>query len=126
MPMQGSDQKNLSRLDYSTAPISLTPDAIRAAKEALSKEGDAQDGLRVAIAGGGCSGYQYCLDFERTARMGDIVFTADGLTIYLDPISAGYLQGTVIDFVDREDGRGFHFDNPNPRKRMCGCGSATG
>lgn len=104
-------------------PVLFTPAAIAAIKEAIGKEGEAGDGLRVSVVGGGCAGYQYNLDFDKEARMGDLTLDFDGLAIYVDPISAGYLKGTVIDYVNGLNASGFKFNNPNA-KRSCGCGSS--
>ena len=104
-------------------PIMLTDQAVAAAKKAAASDGEQGDGLRVSVIGGGCSGYQYNLDFERERRDEDVLINYDGLTVYVDPVTAGYLFGTVIDFVTEEDGSGFRFNNPNPR-RTCGCGSS--
>ena len=98
-------------------PILVTDSAVKAIKDAIKAEGEEGDGLRVSVVGGGCSGYQYNLDFDKEERMGD------GVNIYIDPISAGYLKGTVIDFVSGLNGTGFKFSNPNA-KRTCGCGSS--
>lgn len=103
------------------APIFLTPEAMKAIKRAIEEEGEAGDGLRVSVVGGGCSGYQYNLDFEKEARPGDIVVPCDGVSVFVDPISAGYLKGTVVDFISGLQGTGFKFNNPNAR-RTCGCG----
>jgi iron-sulfur cluster assembly protein len=105
-------------------PIHLTDAAVRAVKDAITQDGQAGDALRVSIAGGGCSGYQYNLDFDRAQREGDCVMAFDTLVVFIDPISAGYLRGTVVDFVSGPEGNGFRFDNPNPRRRTCGCGSS--
>ena len=107
-----------------SAPITLTEAAVRAAKDAILKDGSAGDFLRVSISGGGCSGYQYNLDFEKEPRADDSVLALEGLSVLVDPISGGYLRGTVIDFLNGEGGSGFKFDNPNPRRRLCGCGSS--
>ena len=104
-------------------PINLTPSAVAAVREAIEKEGEAGDGLRVSVVGGGCSGYQYNLDFDNEARMGDLALDFDGVTVFVDPVSAGYLRGTVIDYVSGLNGTGFKFNNPNA-KRTCGCGSS--
>jgi len=104
-------------------PIHLTPAAVKAAKEAVEKDGEQGDGLRVSVVGGGCSGYQYNLVFEKEERAGDVLMNFEGLAIYVDPVSAGYLRGTVIDFVSGLNGSGFKFSNPNAR-RTCGCGSS--
>ena len=105
----------------SDAPIIFTPSAVEAVKGAIEADGEAGDGLRVSVVGGGCSGYQYNLDFEKESRMGDVILKAGDIDIYVDPISAGYLKGTTIDFVSGLNGSGFKFENPNA-KRTCGCG----
>lgn len=104
-------------------PILLTPSAVKAVREAIAQEGESGDGLRVSVVGGGCSGYQYNLDFEKESRMGDIELNFEDVKIFIDPISAGYLKGTTIDFVSGLNGTGFKFSNPNA-KRTCGCGSS--
>jgi len=104
-------------------PIFLTAKAVEAVKHAIKEEGQAGDSLRVSVVGGGCSGYQYNLDFEKSPRADDVTLDFGGVQILLDPISAGYLRGTVIDFVSGLNGNGFKFDNPNA-KRTCGCGSS--
>lgn len=104
-------------------PVLFTDSAVQAVKAAITSDGQEGDGLRVSVIGGGCSGYQYNLDFEREARMGDVAMDYDGVTIYIDPVSAGYLKGTVIDYVSGLQGTGFKFINPNA-KRTCGCGSS--
>lgn len=104
-------------------PILLTAPAVKAVKSALTEEGEEGDGLRVSVVGGGCSGYQYNLDFEKESRMGDVELEFDGVKIFIDQISAGYLKGTVIDYVSGLQGTGFKFINPNA-KRQCGCGSS--
>ena len=104
-------------------PIFITPSAVEAIRHAVQEEGEAGDGLRVSVVGGGCSGYQYSLDFEKEARMGDLTLEFDGVSVFVDPISAGYLKGTTIDYVSGLNGTGFKFDNPNA-KRTCGCGSS--
>ncbi len=104
-------------------PILVTDAAVKAIREAIKAEGEEGDALRVSVVGGGCSGYQYNLDFDKEERMGDITMNLDGVNIFIDPISAGYLKGTVIDFVSGLNGTGFMFNNPNA-KRTCGCGSS--
>jgi iron-sulfur cluster assembly accessory protein len=104
-------------------PIHLTESAVEAVKNAIQQEGEAGDSLRVSVVGGGCSGYQYNLDFEKEARMDDIQLDFNGVSILIDPVSAGYLKGTVIDYISGLQGTGFKFNNPNA-KRTCGCGSS--
>ena len=104
-------------------PVMLTDAAVTAAKNAIAAEGNSGDGIRVSIVGGGCSGYQYNLDFETEERMGDTILNYDGLKVFIDSVSADYLRGTVIDFLSGLQGTGFKFTNPNAR-RTCGCGSS--
>lgn len=104
-------------------PIMLTESAIAAVKNAIAQEGEPGDALRVSVVGGGCSGYQYNLDFEKEARMDDVTLEYGDVKIFIDSISAGYLMGTVVDFVSGLNGTGFKFNNPNA-KRTCGCGSS--
>ena len=104
-------------------PIFLTPSAIEAVRNAIAAEGEEGDALRVSVQGGGCSGYQYALDFDKEVRMDDIELKFDGVTVLVDSISAGYLKGTVVDYISGLNGTGFKFNNPNA-KRTCGCGSS--
>lgn len=104
-------------------PVFFTDSAVAAVKTAIKEEGEPGDGLRVSVVGGGCSGYQYNLDFDKEARMGDITLEFDGVKIFIDSISAGYLRGTTVDHVSGLHGTGFKFNNPNA-KRTCGCGSS--
>lgn len=122
----GSGGKDVESIESSFVasdeqPIYFTESATKAVKEAIEQEGEKGDGLRVSVIGGGCSGYQYNLDFEKEERMGDVIMRCGEVTIYIDPISAGYLRGTTIDFVSGLNGSGFKFNNPNA-KRTCGCG----
>ncbi|MFV9507061.1 MAG: iron-sulfur cluster insertion protein ErpA [Oscillochloridaceae bacterium umkhey_bin13] len=77
--------------------------------------------LRVFVAGGGCSGMQYGMTFDDEMREGDSEFHAGGLRVVVDPISANYLMGASIDYVDTLMGGGFKIDNPNAVS-SCGCG----
>lgn len=77
--------------------------------------------LRVFVAGGGCSGLQYGMTFDDEIREGDNEFSAGGLRVLVDPISAPYLMGASIDYVDSLMGGGFKIDNPNAVS-TCGCG----
>jgi iron-sulfur cluster assembly accessory protein len=105
-------------------PVTLTPKAAEMVKITRQQEGmDETFGLRVAVRGGGCSGFEYALDFEKEQRDNDLVYDQNGLTIYLDSLSARYLQGTEIDYVLGVSGTGFKFNNPNA-VGSCGCGSS--
>ena len=104
-------------------PIDLTSAAVTAVEAAIEAEEEEGLRLRVSVVGGGCSGYQYNLDFDSGTRMGDIEMSFGAVSVLIDPVSAGYLRGTVIDYVSGLNGTGFKFDNPNA-KRTCGCGSS--
>ena len=100
----------------------------RAAKEFLRvcEEMGVEEGtmLRVGVAGGGCSGFQYDLrpDTAVDDKMDDVT-DQHGVKVVVDRKSALYLEGTTIDFYEGLDRRGFTFDNPNATK-SCGCGTS--
>lgn len=105
-------------------PISLTPKAVDMIKTTRQQEGmDEACGLRIAVRGGGCSGFEYALDFENDSREGDFVYLQGDLKVMVDPVSARYLRGTEIDYVFGMQGAGFKFNNPNAHG-TCGCGSS--
>ena len=105
-------------------PVAITEKAARMVLLTREEEGmEAGSGLRVAVRGGGCSGFEYALDFETEARENDHVHQQGELTVYVDGLSARYLQGTRIDYVMGAQGAGFKFENPNA-VGSCGCGSS--
>jgi iron-sulfur cluster assembly accessory protein len=105
-------------------PVTLTPKAVEMVKTTRGQEGlDDSHGLRIAVRGGGCSGFEYALDFESEARDNDFVYEQSGLTVYVDGLSARYLHGTSIDYVMGMAGAGFKFHNPKAAG-TCGCGSS--
>ena len=101
--------------------VSLTEPAAAKIKQLLAEEPE-QDlsVLRIAVQGGGRSGFQYALGFDRGAQEGDHELTVHGVDVVVDPYSAPYLKGTQIDFVDGLQG-GFAINNPNVTA-ACGCG----
>jgi len=104
--------------------LHLTEKAVRMIKLSRADEGLSSDhGLRVAVRGGGCSGFEYALDFVKERRETDEVFDYEGLVVYVDPISARYLKGTTIDYQLGVAGTGFKFTNPKA-VGTCGCGSS--
>ena len=104
--------------------LHVTAKAVRMIKLTREDEGlSADHGLRVAVRGGGCSGFEYALDFEKDRRETDEVFDYEGLLVYVDPISARYLKGTTIDYQLGVAGTGFKFSNPKA-VGTCGCGSS--
>jgi iron-sulfur cluster insertion protein len=103
--------------------ISLTPKAAEKVKEIREAEGLGDQGLRVRVIGGGCSGFTYDLFFEDETTELDQVFESHGIRIYVDMMSYQYLEGTEIDYVEALHGAGFKVLNPNA-KSTCGCGSS--
>jgi iron-sulfur cluster assembly accessory protein len=79
--------------------------------------------LRVSVEGGGCSGFQYKFDVERDRAEDDLVLERGNATVLIDPVSAGFLAGSQIDFVDDLIGSAFKIENPNA-KSSCGCGTS--
>lgn len=79
--------------------------------------------LRVSVVGGGCSGLSYSLAFDNEMKDGDEKITENGVSLVVDGKSLLYLAGTVLDFSDGLNGKGFVFNNPNA-SRTCGCGES--
>jgi iron-sulfur cluster assembly accessory protein len=105
-------------------PVKLTDRAAAMVKETIERENLQGSGLRVAVVGGGCSGFQYSLDLEKDPRPGDLAFEVKGVRCYVDPMSSMYLLGVEVDYVEGQFGQsGFSFKNPNA-KHTCGCGSS--
>lgn len=110
--------------DDATRPVCLSPTAV--ARVRLLRERERRPtsaGLRVSVVGGGCSGFQYSLGFDDQPNPDDAVYEIDGVRVFVDPTSAGYLRGMTVDYVDGLHGAGFKFVNPNAQ-RTCGCGSS--
>ena len=103
-----------------TPLLTVTPAAAEKIKQLMAEETDVSV-LRVAIQGGGCSGFQYGLGFDRGAVEGDIEFHAHGVQVVVDPFSAPYLKGAEVDYVDTIHQSGFAINNPNAVS-SCGCG----
>jgi iron-sulfur cluster assembly protein len=102
--------------------VTLTPVAIAKVKEILAERKE-EAGLRIAVIGGGCSGFQYQMTLDKEAQSDDSVIDMEGLKIFIDTRSLLYLNGTQVDYVEGENGSGFKFDNPNA-KASCGCGES--
>jgi iron-sulfur cluster assembly protein len=104
--------------------VTVTESAALKIRELMAEEpeGDVSV-LRVAVQGGGCSGFQYALGFDRGPQDGDNEIESHGVRIVIDPYSAPYLTGSEIDYVDALMGAGFAINNPNVTA-ACGCGSS--
>lgn len=101
----------------------LTERAVNKVRELITAESKDGYGLRVAVQGGGCSGFQYGLTFEKEQRPDDRVLEFHGLKVFVDAISMGYLDEVSIDYVESLNGSGFKIDNPRATG-TCGCGSS--
>jgi len=101
----------------------LTPKAISAVEKFIKGSDSAVAGLRIAIFGGGCSGFQYGVTLEEAKNEDDTVLEFGEVTLLVDPLSAPLLEGVTVDFVDSLNGSGFKFDNPNA-STSCACGSS--
>jgi len=100
--------------------VSLTPSAAEKIRVLMAEDDDVSV-LRVAIEGGGCSGFQYGLGFDRGAQEGDVEFECEGVKVVVDPFSAPYLAGARVDYLETIQESGFKIDNPNA-VASCGCG----
>ena len=103
--------------------VTLTQEAAVQLKRILAEETDPDLGLRVFVAGGGCSGFQYQIVLENGIRDGDEINDVDGLKVYVDQFSSKYLEGAQIDFVNQLMGGGFTVHNPNAVS-SCSCGQS--
>ncbi len=91
--------------------------------EEEQKNGKKDAMLRVAVAGGGCSGFQYIFDFETVVADDDILIIYNGARVVIDESSLEMLKGSILDFVEELIGSAFKIDNPNAASG-CGCGSS--
>ena len=109
--------------DKSGAVVTLTSKAVDKVREFMQAEEKQVNGLRVGAAPGGCSGFQYVLEFEEAPNDDDAVYEQGGLKIFINKQQMQLLHGVTIDYVDGLQGTGFKIENPNARK-TCGCGQS--
>ncbi|HYK88653.1 MAG TPA: iron-sulfur cluster insertion protein ErpA [Acidobacteriota bacterium] len=102
--------------------LTLTQTAVQKVKSILAERGEV-GGLRIAVVGGGCSGFQYQMTLDKEANVDDKVIEQDGLRVFVDSRSLLYLTGTRVDYIESLTGSGFKFENPNA-KGSCGCGES--
>ncbi|MBK9171049.1 MAG: iron-sulfur cluster assembly accessory protein [Bryobacterales bacterium] len=103
--------------------IQLTERAVDKVREILDQQDPKPQGLRIAVVGGGCSGFSYSMAFENSPSMLDKSYDYEGLKVFVDQASLLYLEGAEVDYVETLEGAGFKFSNPNV-KSTCGCGSS--
>lgn len=105
--------------------ISMTPRAAKKFAEIAEEEGKAGCALRFGVTTGGCSGFEYILDFSENCQAEDEVFESHGIAIHVNKKMTTRLMGSLIDYVDGLHGSGFKVSNPNV-KSSCGCGKSQG
>jgi len=117
----------MTAIDQSTTPVAdgviLSEGAASKVKALLDGEGRDDLALRIAVQPGGCSGLRYQLFFDERTLDGDIVAAFGGVNVVTDRMSAPYLMGATIDFVDTIEKQGFTIDNPNAGG-SCACGDS--
>jgi iron-sulfur cluster assembly accessory protein len=103
--------------------IQLTDTATNKVKEIMTQQNPVPAVLRVAVVGGGCSGFSYHMAFDNQENPTDNIYEFDGVKVAVDQMSEMYLDGIQIDYIETLEGAGFKFNNPNV-KSTCGCGSS--
>jgi iron-sulfur cluster assembly accessory protein len=101
--------------------ITLLPAAADKIRSLLAERSLPDHGLRVFVAGGGCSGMQYGMAIEKEPGEFDMIYESNGVRVFIDPTSTMYLSGATVDYVDNLMGGGFRIENPNAVS-TCGCG----
>src|ERR1700750_1544225 len=103
--------------------VQLTETSVSKVKEILGTQEPKPAGLRIAVVGGGCSGFSYSMAFENSPGMLDKTYKFDALKGLVDQGSVLYLDGAEVDYVESLEGSGFKYNTPNV-KSTCGCGSS--
>jgi iron-sulfur cluster assembly accessory protein len=114
--------ETLSIQDATEAAPVVTERAAQRVKKILAKEPKGSI-LRVAVNGGGCSGFQYAFEIVQNRADEDMLIEKDGIGVVIDPVSLDFLRGAKIDFVDDLMGQAFRIENPNASS-SCGCGTS--
>jgi iron-sulfur cluster assembly protein len=102
--------------------VKITDKASTKIKELMNGQAAEETGLRLAVRGGGCSGFQYALAFDQQ-RDGDQIYELDEVRVLIDPQSLPFVDGSEVDYVDGLQGAGFAVNNPNV-VAACGCGQS--
>jgi iron-sulfur cluster insertion protein len=112
-----------STSDIGERQILVTENAARRIAMLRAQENAESAFLRIAVSGGGCSGFQYGLSFDDQRNEDDVVFERDGIGVVVDDVSLGLLNGAEVDFVEDMMGASFQIRNPNAAS-SCGCGNS--
>ncbi len=115
----------MSTSTTSDIELTVTPNAAVEVRKFMEAEGVTGElgGLRVSVQPGGCSGFKYSLVIEDKSAEDDFIIENDGFKVFVDPFSAQYISGVIIDHVTSMQGSGFTFKNPGATGG-CGCGSS--
>jgi iron-sulfur cluster assembly accessory protein len=113
----------MEMVEETTTTINVTDEALAVVRKLLVEKNVPNHGLRVFVAGGGCSGLQYGMALEAEARPYDNVIEKNGVKVFIDPTSMMYLGGATVDYEDSIMGGGFKIENPNAVS-SCGCGTS--
>ena len=116
--------KSEEKIDTKDAKVTITEFAAKKINEIMKAQNKEGYGLRVEVVRGGCAGYTYNMDFEKTKADDDMVFEEHGLRLFVSPKSMEFLNGTQIDYTEGLQGAGFKLNNPNV-KSSCGCGKSV-
>ena len=108
--------------DMSAQPLTLSPSAAARVAQIARKQ-DKPAVLRLAVEGGGCSGFQYKFELADSPEGDDLVSETDGVRLIVDPVSLDLVSGCIVDFVESLGGAAFRVENPNATAG-CGCGSS--
>jgi iron-sulfur cluster assembly accessory protein len=118
------DSTTTATTDTATTPIAMTEGAAAKVKELLAREtSESQLALRIAVQPGGCSGLRYALYFDDQFKETDLVTEFGGVKLVVDKMSAPYLKGAKVDYLDTLQQSGFTIDNPNAQS-SCACGDS--
>jgi iron-sulfur cluster assembly accessory protein len=121
--MTVQDQTSADTAAATASGVLLSDHAASKVKSLLEQEGRDDLALRIAVQPGGCSGLRYQLFFDERSLDGDVTHDFGGVQVVVDRMSAPYLSGAVIDFVDTIEKQGFTIDNPNAQG-SCACGDS--
>ena len=112
-----------SATELAPAPFLVSSSAARRVAEIVAAEGNPALKLRIAVSGGGCSGFQYGFTLDDSTTPDDVAVSRDGVTVLSDTVSLDLMRGCEIDFVEDLAGASFQIRNPNA-KTSCGCGTS--
>ena len=105
------------------APVRLTANAAKRIAHIMAADGDGSRILRIAVSGGGCSGFQYGFALDDSRKPDDVVIESEGATVVIDSVSYPFLAGAEIDYVEELIGASFQIKNPNA-SASCSCGAS--